>query len=40
LKVGDLYAGGVVFYLAPKPNDFNNDGIIDRGMVYALSDDV
>jgi hypothetical protein len=32
-KIGDLYGGGVVFYIAPTPTDLDGDGDLDTGLV-------
>jgi hypothetical protein len=37
IAVGDLVAGGVVFYVAPVPTDLDGDGNLDSGLVCALS---
>lgn len=37
-EIGDAYAGGIVFYLAEPGEDLNADGIPDKGMVAALTD--
>ena len=36
--IGSLVAGGVVFYIAPVPTDLDGDGLLDEGLVVALSD--
>ncbi len=36
--IGDLIAGGIVFYIAPTPTDLDGDGILDLGLVCALND--
>jgi hypothetical protein len=38
VAIGDLRDGGVVFYVAPIPTDLDGDGILDEGLVCALSD--
>jgi len=38
LRIGDLKAGGVVFYIAPEPTDLDGDGDLDSGLVCAFSD--
>jgi hypothetical protein len=35
-ELGDLIAGGVVFYIAPSPIDLDSDGIIDTGLVFSM----
>ncbi|MDC3388824.1 DUF1566 domain-containing protein, partial [Flavobacteriaceae bacterium] len=37
-EIGDLVAGGAVFYIAPTPTDLDGDGIVDIGLVCDLSD--
>ena len=36
--IGDLVAGGVVFYIAPTPTDLDGNGTLDTGLVCSLSD--
>ena len=38
VKIGDLLADGVVFYIAEPPTDLDGDGNLDDGLVCALSD--
>ena len=37
-KIGDLIAGGIIFYIAPEPTDLDGNGTLDKGLVCALSD--
>ena len=37
LAIGDLVAGGVVFYIAPTPTDLDGNGTLDLGLVCALN---
>jgi hypothetical protein len=37
-NIGDVFEGGVVFYVAPTPIDLDGDGTLDNGLVCALSD--
>ena len=37
-EIGQLRADGVVFYIAPVSTDLDGDGILDIGLVCALSD--
>ncbi len=38
LAIGDIYAGGYIFYLANPAVDLDGDGTPDRGLVAALQD--
>jgi hypothetical protein len=38
IEIGDLVSGGVVFYVAPIPTDLDDDGVVDSGLICALSD--
>jgi hypothetical protein len=37
-KIGDLIAGGIIFYISPEPTDLDGNGTLDKGLVCALSD--
>ena len=38
LAIGDLHAGGIIFYLAGPNEDLNGDGVPDQGLVSASGD--
>ena len=38
VKIGDEHAGGIIFYLAKPNEDLNGDGIPDKGLVAAPTD--
>ena len=37
-QIGDLTAGGIVFYIAETPTDLDGDGDLDTGLVCATED--
>jgi hypothetical protein len=37
-EIGELYGGGVVFYIAPTPTDLDGDGDLDTGLICSIED--